>query len=1194
MNRRVSVTIDADVSSFNRALLGASATARTFASDLESADGRMANLVQAGLALAPALVPLGALGVPALAGLANQLGATAAAAGVTVLAFQGVGDALKALNDYQIDPTDAHLKKLQETMDALGPAGQIFVRQLQELRPELQDFQDIAQQGLFPGLDKSIDELMTLAPEVEHIIGTISRELGRLAQDGAEHLNTDRWRDFISYLDHEAAPTLSAMGKTLGYVVEGLASLMMRMDPLADSFTQGMVGYAKAFRDWADGLDQSQGFQDFVDYIQQNGPEAMDTLAAIAGALIALVTAAAPVGSAVLPVIEALADGLAALADSPVGPILIGAAAAIGTLGRALAILNAVGLRSGDSVLGRVFQVEKLQTVPSAIRAVTVATNELRLAEEAQAAAAVRARDAQFAFIPTADKRAALAEYTAAQQRVTAASEKVAAAEKSRSAALRAGAAQAGKSAAAVGGLALAMSGYAEKSGLANAATFGMMGTIAGPYGAAIGTGIGLTMDLAAANNGLEKAIRGADAAMKSADLVTMADQVTKLKAALADNAAAKDFDWSLNPVKHVSEGWQYVFSQINDSSGEARAKLEELQSAQESLVLSVNALGQAFGAQGFKAGRYVDDLGKLAPVLERARPAMEELGISTKDLQAAVDNGSIGELVDQIVSYTHWMDTAAGRTQRIADSMATLDNRMVSTKMSAEGLKDALDDLLGPQLGLSEATDAWTTALRHLSDDLDKNNKTLKGNSDAAITNRAAIRQRVEAFQELLVAEANAGASSKQLSGDLKAQKKALIDAGEAAGISRGQMVAYLKELGLTPKLVKTLIVAQTDEAKAAIRAIKAQLDDIPRSISTTWYVNQVNAISKGGFEPNPDHRGADGLTVPKTGLPYADRHLILAADGEEVVSNRYGGADKNRAELKAASKGAKLAVVGYADGGTIGGQPGLGFSMVPGGSIVGPALAAGFALGNLARLTEKQLQVQQRLMEKEVERAQKAVDLAREHRNAVRDDIAAIKQSIADRLKSDIFAKPDWVTLQRPDNGGVFASAEQERAWALAEQQVNASLQQNPADILRADIREARQREELFRRLKRAGLHGDALLYAEQNADNGQLQALLDDQQLLQQYQQLYNRRDRIADRVGELAGMQRWGNELARFNQTLTESKAILHRQEMELRAIRRELARARKEAKKNSEDNADKVAAGVNGASAAGQRGRVAVW
>ena len=928
VNRRVSVTVDADLSPFNRAMLGGVASARSFAHELEAADSRFTNIVQTGLALAPALVPLGAIGIPAVAGLAAQLGATAAAAGVTVIAFQGVGDALKALNDYQIDPTDAHLKKLNQTMDALGPAGELLVRTLQDLRPELQGIQDIAQLGMFPGLTDSIYELRQLEPEVESIVGTIARTLGDLAEAGAEELTTDRWVEFIGFLDHEARPTLTAMAKALGYTVEGLASLMMDFDPLADDFTQGMVRYARSFRDWADGLDETDGFQDFVDYIRDNGPEALETLAALGNALVSLVKAAAPVGAAVLPVIEALADALAAIADSNVGPLLVGVAAGVGTLGRALAIMEAVGLRSGESIVGRILRVDQLKESKTALGGVSKATTELQLAQERLAAASVKARDAQFALIPTADKRAALDEYTKSRAELATATDRVTAAERQRAVAFRTGAAQLGKSAALVGGLALAMSGYADDSGLANTATFALMGTIAGPWGTAIGGGIGLAMDFAAANNDLEQAIRAADQALDTMDLSNMRAQLQALDEQIGRFQEKKDFDWSLNPVKHVTEGWSFVMSHVNDETGRAAEKRRELAEANDDLTAAENALGQAFGE--IRAGKYVDDLERLAPILERARPAMEALGITTEDLASAVRDGAIVRLVGQIVDYTQWMDSAAGRTARVADAMRGLDDQMASTQQSATDLKSALDALLDPHLNLVRATDAWTTGLRHLEDDLAKDKdgvalhtQTLKGNSDAAIKNREAVNQRIDLLKQLLGAEADAGASSKELARKLRDQRAALIDAGVAAGISREEMRRYVNQLGLTPKLVETLIRARTDEALAAIRRIKAEIAGIKdKSVRITAYVNQVNASNirvSGGRDGDPATPQAGGGTVPKTGLPYADRHLYLLADGEEIITNRNGEADRNRAELKAANAGAKLAVVGYESGGTV-----------------------------------------------------------------------------------------------------------------------------------------------------------------------------------------------------------------------------------------------------------------------------------
>ncbi|KAA1422505.1 hypothetical protein FE697_015335 [Mumia zhuanghuii] len=348
-SRSVLVRLKGDTGDFDRALAGASAKAKAFAGDLDASSDRMSNLVQTALALGPALVPIGAAAIPALAGLTTQFTAAAGAAGVAVLAFSGVGDALEALNDYELEPSAANLEQLNEAMAKLGPAGRDFARFLQEIRPEMQGLQDVAQAGLFPGLEDGITALMTRGPEVEGIISEIADTMGDLARAAGESLASDRWTEFFEYVRTQARPTLTDMGYALGDVTEGLADLMMAVDPLSDDFSSGMRDAARSFREWADGVSETEGFQEFLTYVQRVGPEAMSTLGSIGNALLQVVEAAAPVGEASLPVIRALANTIAAVADSPAGPVLIAVAAGISAVSRAVALYNAA---QGSALMG--------------------------------------------------------------------------------------------------------------------------------------------------------------------------------------------------------------------------------------------------------------------------------------------------------------------------------------------------------------------------------------------------------------------------------------------------------------------------------------------------------------------------------------------------------------------------------------------------------------------------------------------------------------------------------------------------------------------------------------------------------------------------------------------------------------------------------------------------------------------------
>lgn len=337
VDRSVTVRLRGDISHFQRQWAAAGATTSVFVKNLESADSRMGNLVQTALAIAPALVPISAVGVPALVGLAGQ--ATAAAAGVAVLvtAFNGIGDALEAVNKYQLEPTDENFAKMREEMGKLPAEGRHFVRFLdQEVMPSLDLLQDYAAKGLLPGFEDGIESLMQRLPELSGLVEDLAKRSGDLAADAGAAIASDELDDFFEFLRTEAGPTFTTLSQTVGNVLEGIANSLMGLNPLANDFEQGLLRWSEGFSN----IDPSD-FNEFVNYVRQSGPAALDALSAIGGGIVAIVKAAAPVGAVTLPVIEALANVIEVIAESPVGPVLIGTAAGLAAISRAIALFQA-------------------------------------------------------------------------------------------------------------------------------------------------------------------------------------------------------------------------------------------------------------------------------------------------------------------------------------------------------------------------------------------------------------------------------------------------------------------------------------------------------------------------------------------------------------------------------------------------------------------------------------------------------------------------------------------------------------------------------------------------------------------------------------------------------------------------------------------------------------------------------------
>ncbi len=455
--RTVAVKLDGDLSGFNRAMLSGVASAKAFSNELDSSTDRATNLTQSVLAIGPALVPIGAAGVPAVAGLANQLAFAATGAGVAALAFSGIGDALKATNDYAIDPSTANLEKLSQSLAELGPAGRDFVAFLQELRPQLQTLQDAAQGGLFPGVEEGLTDLMELLPQVESIVTNSSIAMGQLVAEAGDNLNDEHWREFFTFLETEARPTLLNTGRTLGNFTEGLANLWMTFDPLSDDFSSSFLQMSRDFAQWTDGLDETEGFVDFVAYIQENGPQAWDTLTSIGDGLLQIVEAAAPVGAAALPIIEDVADAIGAVADSDLGPVIIG----VISLTSALSRMKALGTAMNTSAIGGLLSKSTYSGAASAAKDIPAASRAFMQFDAAAARASMSAKD-----------------FAVANGRLGASM---------RGAARLAGGA---------GGLAFVMSDLDNKMGLTNTTMGAMIGSAIPGWGTAIGAAAGLAIDL--------------------------------------------------------------------------------------------------------------------------------------------------------------------------------------------------------------------------------------------------------------------------------------------------------------------------------------------------------------------------------------------------------------------------------------------------------------------------------------------------------------------------------------------------------------------------------------------------------------------------------------------------------------------------------------------------------------------------
>lgn len=327
-------------------------TARRNGAEIDRFSGRLRLLLDIAAALGPAFIPIGAIAIPAITGLATAAIAGAAAGGSLILAFQGVGDAVKAVDAARLEPTVANLQKADLALEQLGPHARMFVAAWQDFQPVARELRDSAAAGWFPGLIESLDHLEKLAPRASELLEDVGRAGGDAIADTTDSLAGKRWEDFLGFLGQELPDVITQTTQILGDLTHGAAEMWMSFDPGNDAFLNWLQGVADGFDRWASSDEGREDVRAFLDYVEENGPEVEAFFSGLVNMLTQVTQAAAPLGGPVLTILTKLAEAVAAIADSDIGTPIFAGIAAMAVLNRAVQLWGALSKSSAATFIG--------------------------------------------------------------------------------------------------------------------------------------------------------------------------------------------------------------------------------------------------------------------------------------------------------------------------------------------------------------------------------------------------------------------------------------------------------------------------------------------------------------------------------------------------------------------------------------------------------------------------------------------------------------------------------------------------------------------------------------------------------------------------------------------------------------------------------------------------------------------------
>lgn len=609
---------------------------RDASKEIDKLSGRMRILFDAAAALGPALIPIGAVAVPAMSGLASQMGAAALGAGTALIAFQGVGDALKAVNDFALKPSEASFKKAEDALKNISAPARDLVAQLQKLRPEMRALRDTAAAGVLPGVSDALTSLEGTLPAVERLFRNVGAAVGDIARDTGASFASDRWAPFLDFIALEAPRALSDLAEAVGNTVHAMANLWMAFTPLNTDFSEWLIDATENLDKWSHGLAATDGFREFVDYIRTTGPILAEALGAIGNAFLQIIQATAPMAGPVLKTLEAFADVIAMIADSPIGTPLMAMVVAMGAMNTALRITNAMSLTAFGG--------------PAVARVRTMGTAYAGLSTQ------IGILGRNFLTAGAASERMAAQNAIAMGQ-------------------VREAGKLTGGAVAGVAAIGLLASGATEKLGITNATVLGLAGSIAGPLGAAIGVAAGGLMDIAAMNDRLADSITAARDTARNPnasleELIerrrVLVDEFSKVSAGNATPGSFTDMDFTGDLRRGVAflsgdlGQTKDAIKDVDDAIATARAEITRTTSASRRFGVSQmdlkRVLQETRGAASKQAeswlafGDNLDDaevsLGDWLKSMEDQARALEDF---TENARTAGEKGLEQGLIDKL-----------------------------------------------------------------------------------------------------------------------------------------------------------------------------------------------------------------------------------------------------------------------------------------------------------------------------------------------------------------------------------------------------------------------------------------------------------------------------------------------------------------------------------------------------------------
>lgn len=185
--------------------------------------------------------------------------------------------------------------------------------------------------SVLPVITNALGLVKKLFGPLTPLIQKSSDALSGLEKAAAKALNPKSvdgkfWADFFTKMSDAAPKAITGLGKSTGNIATGIAGVIKAFLPFVPTVVGGIQKATSAFATWGKGLSGSQGFKDFIAYVQTNAPKIITIISNVGTVIGKLLQGAPSAGSGALDMLVSLTDWLARLSPGQLQAVALGIA----------------------------------------------------------------------------------------------------------------------------------------------------------------------------------------------------------------------------------------------------------------------------------------------------------------------------------------------------------------------------------------------------------------------------------------------------------------------------------------------------------------------------------------------------------------------------------------------------------------------------------------------------------------------------------------------------------------------------------------------------------------------------------------------------------------------------------------------------------------------------------------------------